>query len=59
MSTAELHLVFLLIGFAVGLWHTWIKGYNKGYDEGYFDACEQVARGEITVKAVEVDDDEQ
>jgi hypothetical protein len=57
MTTNELHMVFLLIGFGIALWHTWVKGYNRGYDEGYFYACDQVARGDIKVTLKETNDD--
>lgn len=41
---------------AGALYFTWEKAFVKGYDMGYFHACEDVAHGNIEVKKVERND---
>lgn len=57
MSANEIHLVMLLIGFGFALSYTWTKAWNKGYDEGYFGACDDVANKRIKVELQPVEDD--
>lgn len=56
MSVDDIHLIVFLIGFGFALNYTWVKAYNKGYDEGYFGACDDVANKRIKVEARPAED---
>lgn len=49
MILNESQLILLLVGFGGALYFTWKKAEEKGYDEGYHDACYDVAHGNIKV----------
>jgi hypothetical protein len=50
--TYEAGFIILAV-FAFAYYHAWGKAHTIGYDEGYFDACADVAQGNITVSLQE------
>lgn len=52
----ELDLVFMFAVFAFALWQTWNKAGAIGYNQGYEDACVDVAHGNIKVTLVDSED---
>lgn len=55
------HAVVMLLVFGYALYHSWMKGAEVGYQEGYGAACADVAQGNITVSLIppeELDDDD-
>ena len=45
----EEQIIIALAVFAGALYYTWKEAYKKGHEDGYGDACYDVAHGNITV----------
>jgi len=56
MAFTDEQTIFLVI-LAGAVYGTWRYAFAKGYDQGYFTACAQVATGEIEVGLVENEDE--
>lgn len=52
----EEQIVICLMVFGLGLYLTYQQGQKKGYEDGYNDACIDVANGHITVKLMDGDE---
>lgn len=53
MQLTDLQVLLLLGVYGGSLYYTWNTAMTKGYDHGYFDACADVAEGNIVVKKAE------
>lgn len=49
MTLNETQVILLLVMFGGALYLTWRHAEQRGYDEGYHDACFDVAHGNIKV----------
>jgi len=56
IEISQPELAIYLGAFAFSLWYTWKQAEKSGYQDGYNDACTDVALGNITVTLQESED---
>lgn len=44
--------------FGVGLWFTYNRGYQQGYDRGVFEVLDQMERQGLDIEVIEVGEDD-